>query len=197
MTRQTTAPLTSYDMHAMNREAYGYVIAHREGELILNPPYQRGAVWTDDQRIALVRSWMTGIPIPAVIINVRRSRWWTDTDVFDPRSGDPASDAVVDGQQRIRTVLAWYSSEFAVPASWFQPDMVSVTEDTDDGPYVRYSGLTRTGQTWFKRDTKLSYIEAKVATLREEAELYLVVNGGGTPQTDADMANAARVAEGK
>ncbi|MFG1846812.1 DUF262 domain-containing protein [Micromonospora carbonacea] len=197
MTRQTTAPLTSHNLAAMNREAYGYVIAQREGELILNPPYQRGAVWDDNQRIGLVRSWMTGIPIPAVIINVRRSAWWTDTTAFDPRSDDPASDAVVDGQQRIRTTLAWFSGDFAVPATWFEPDMVAATEDTDDGRYVRYIGLTRIGQTWFKRQAKLPYIEAKVATLREEAELYLLVNGQGTPQTDADMANAARVAEGK
>ncbi|MDG4792056.1 DUF262 domain-containing protein [Micromonospora sp. WMMD1102] len=196
MTRQTSKPLVSYDMHAMNREAYGYVIAANEGELILDLPYQRGSVWNLDQHIALVRSWLTGVPIAAVIVNVRRSRWWTDTDVFDPRSDEPASDAVIDGQQRIRTTLAWFAGEFAVPASWFDPEMVAATEDTDDGPYVRYTGLTRTGQTWFKRHAKLPYIEAKVATLREEAEIFGLVNGGGTPQTDDDMANARRVAEG-
>jgi hypothetical protein len=33
-----------------------------------------------------------------------------------------------------------------------------------------------------------------VSTVAEEAEIYLLVNGAGTPQTDADMANAARIA---
>jgi hypothetical protein len=34
---------------------------------------------------------------------------------------------------------------------------------------------------------------ARVGTVQEEAAIYLLVNGGGTPQTDADMNNAARV----
>jgi hypothetical protein len=33
--------------------------------------------------------------------------------------------------------------------------------------------------------------------VEEEARVYLLVNGQGTPQTADDMANAARVAEGK
>lgn len=38
---------------------------------------------------------------------------------------------------------------------------------------------------------------ARVATVQEEAAVYLLVNGGGTPQTDADMSNAARIANGE
>jgi hypothetical protein len=195
MTRQTANPLTRHSMHATNREAYGYVIDATEGTLILNPPYQRGSVWTLDQRIALVRSWMTGVPVGAVIINDRRSGLWTDVDTFDPHSADPASEAVVDGQQRIRTALAWFAGEFAVPVSWFDPGLVAEAEDTDDGLYVRYTGLTEEGQRQFKRQAMLPRIEAGVATLREEAALYLLVNGGGTPQTGDDMTNARRVAE--
>lgn len=36
-----------------------------------------------------------------------------------------------------------------------------------------------------------------MGSLREEAAVYVLVNGQGTPQADADMANAQRVAEGK
>lgn len=196
MTRQTAAPLTSYGLSATNREAYGFVLAAADGDLNLNPPYQRGAVWTDDQRIALVRSWLLGIPVGNVIINSRRSMWWTDTDIYDPRSGDPGCDAVIDGQQRIRTALAWFAGEFAVPASWFDPVDVNQTEDTADGPYVRFTGLTRIGQTTFKRNAHLPVVEAKLATEREEAQVFQLVNGAGTPQTEADMANADRVARG-
>lgn len=38
-------------------------------------------------------------------------------------------------------------------------------------------------------------VEAKPASLREEAELYLPLNGAGTAQTEDDMAAAARVAK--
>jgi len=39
----------------------------------------------------------------------------------------------------------------------------------------------------------LPLIEVKLPDLRAEAELYLLVNGGGIMQTDEDMERAARV----
>lgn len=198
MTLQTPAPLESYSLPAAtSREAYGFVLAAADGDLNLNPPYQRGAVWITSQQIALVHSWLRGIPVPNVTINSRRSMWWTDVEIYDPRSGAPGFDAVIDGQQRIRTALAWFAGEFAVPASWFPAEDVTGTEDTADGPYLRFDDLTKIGRTRFKRHAHLPCVEAKLATLREEAEIYQLVNGGGTPQTDADMARAARVARGE
>jgi hypothetical protein len=77
----------------------------------------------------------------------------------------------------------------------FPSEHVASTEDTDDGPYVRYTGLTVPGQRLFANRALLMIAETKdCATEADEARFYLLVNGGGTQQTDADMANAARVA---
>ena len=80
---------------------------------------------------------------------------------------------------------------FAVPASWFPAEHVERTEDTGDGPYVRYSGLSVIGQRIFANRAMLPVIEAKVATISAEADLYLLVNMGGTAETDDDLLNAS------
>lgn len=191
MTRQTTAPIRNVSMYASNRGARDVARTMVEqGDL--SPAYQRGSVWTEDQRVALVRSWMTGIPVPAVIINDRfTDAWPTDAERM-PLGGYVY--AVVDGKQRIETAIAWFAGDFAVPASWFEPDVVESTEETEDGPYVRYTGLTLIGQRRFANDAKLPVIEASLGSVEEEAALYLTVNGGGTPQSEADMTAAATVA---
>lgn len=196
MTRQTAAPLEHLSLNAADRQAREIVRSFTESfGLDLTPPYQRGQVWTDDQKIALVRSWLTGTPTGVVIFNDRSTPEWKAANGYDPTERDEAIYACIDGQQRISAARAWFAGELAVPASWFDPADVTETEDTDDGPYVRWSGLTLPRQRHFANRAHLTVATARVATVQEEAAIYLLVNGGGTPQTDADMANAKRVAD--
>lgn len=194
MTRQTAQPLQHLSLGATNRFADFFVRSVERGDMDINTPYQRGDVWTTDQRVALVRSWMMGLLIPAVIINDRTSPDWYRANPEDRDRSAPAY-AVIDGRQRIVTAIEWLGGGLAVPASWFPPEHVEVTEDTDDGPYVRYTGLTRVGQRFAENRCVLPCSEGRLATVRQEAEVFLLVNGGGTPQSDDDMARAARIAE--
>jgi len=192
MTRQTEAPLTEFRKDTKHTTMRELVRLLDDGWLTLTAPYQRGDVWTEDQRIALIRSWMTGVPIPSIITNDRTSPWWKGV-----RPTETALIAAIDGRQRIVTGHLWFSGELAVPATWFPTDMVDHTEDTDDGPYVRYAGLTRPMQTSIAFTWTVPVVEAKVGTITEEAAIYLLVNGAGTPQSTADMDNATRVAQGE
>ncbi len=195
MTRQTAAPLAHWRMNASNRTAQDLVRSHQDnGYLLIDTPYQRGSVWTEDQRIALVRSWLLGVPIPALILNDRMAVTWQRAHPHEDGTG-PAY-AVIDGKPRLETAIAWFGGRLAVPASWFDSADVEVVEDTDDGPYVRYPGLSVVRRRFFGNQAMLPCATAQLATVEQEAEVYLLVNGGGTPQTDADMANARRVAEG-
>lgn len=191
-TRQTSEPIANRSMQASNRSAreIARIFSSEDGEI--NPSYQRGSVWTDDQRVALVRSWLMGVPIPSIIINDRIFGLWP-SDSSGPVGG--YAYAAIDGKQRIETAIAWFAGQFAVPASWFAPEDVVTAEETADGPYVRYTGLSLPEQRHQGNGFHLPTVEAKVATLQEEAELYLLVNGSGTPQTDEAMANAQSVAE--
>lgn len=194
MTRQTDAPLAHVSLHAGNRSAREVARLADSGQLDLEPPYQRGSVWTLDQRIALIRSWCQGIPVGAVTINDRGSVWWADANGSGPLNnpGGKGLYAAVDGKQRIMTAQMWFNGELAVPASWFNGEDVAATEDTDDGPYVRYTGLSLSRQRGMGMGFLLPVMEAQLPTQAEEADLFLLLNGGGTPQTPQDMDNAAR-----
>jgi hypothetical protein len=194
MTRQTAAPLEHLSLNAADRQAREIARSFTDFGLDLTPPYQRGRVWTEDQKVALIRSWLTGTPTGVVIFNDRCTPEWKDANGYDPAERDEPIYACIDGQQRISTAIDWFGDRLAVPASWFPADDVRQVEETGDGPYVRWSGLALPQQRHFANRAHLTVATARVATIREEAAIYLLVNGGGTPQTDADMANAARVA---
>ena len=70
-----------------------------EGNLEIRPPYQRKPVWVARQRSSLVETILFGLPIP---------------EVFIQRSTTPTGEttyALVDGQQRIRTILQFIGVE--------------------------------------------------------------------------------------
>ncbi|WP_439681519.1 DUF262 domain-containing protein [Embleya sp. MST-111070] len=195
MTRQTSSPLAHLSLAASARQASEMASSFRHSfGLDLDPPYQRGRVWTTDQKIALIRSWLTGTPTGVVILNDRTTFDWKEANGNDPTENGGAMYACIDGQQRISTAYEWFDGELAVPASWFDSRDVTTTAATDDGPYVRYTGLSAPRQRQFKNRAHLQVAVAAVPTVEEEAAIYLLVNGGGTPQNDTDMENAARVA---
>lgn len=187
MTRQTAAPLEHTHLASTLRQARELARNIVRGDVDIDPPYQRGQVWSEDQRVALVRSWLLGLPTGVVILSDRAHSQWTgpDPDV------DGFVWAVVDGKQRLSAAVAWFNDDFAVPASWIGSELIDQTEGTSDGPYVRFSGLTVPGQRWFTNRALFAVAEFRSAvTTRDEAEIYLLVNGGGTAQTHDDMQRA-------
>jgi hypothetical protein len=138
---------------------------------------------------------MTGLPAGVIIISDRDNPNWTAASGDVYKTGK-AIWAAVDGKQRILTAKLWFTGQFAVPASWFDPAVVEQTELTEDGPYVRYTGLTGPGRLKFDRRAQFQVAEFRTAgTLADEAIMYLLVNGGGTPHTDQEMQRARDVAE--
>lgn len=186
MTRQTEQPLTALRTATSLWPIDGYIRDVRRDSILLDSPYQRGPVWTTDQRIDLMRSWLQGVPIPAVVLNDRTGPTW------DPNS--TASYAVVDGRQRLETARAWLDGHLAIPASWLPPDWIATVADTDDGPYVRATMLAKPGRV--QRLMDLTCVRAHLPTVEAEAALYLLLNGAGTPQSTLDLARATAVARG-
>ncbi len=70
-----------------------------EGTLSIRPPYQRKPIWSAKQKCYLVESILLGLPVPEIYIQ-------------QSISGEGKSTyAIVDGQQRIRSVLQFVGSE--------------------------------------------------------------------------------------
>jgi hypothetical protein len=190
MTYQTNEPIRELSMSTSARSWGELIHQVQRGDTTYDLPYQRGAVWNDEQRIMLIFSIMSGTPVPALIVNSRPEKMWFDAD------GEQLPIyAVIDGQQRMTTVRMFMEDALPVPASWFPAEEVETAEDTADGPYVRYSGLTRRQQRFFEnRPTPVA--EGRVHSVAAEAAVYLRVNGSGTPQSAEDLDLAARIAKG-
>jgi hypothetical protein len=75
----------------------------RNNQLELNPKFQRRSVWSDNARSYLMDSIMRGKPIPKVFIR-QKINPLTKTSVRE----------VVDGQQRLRTILSYVKDGFKV-----------------------------------------------------------------------------------
>jgi hypothetical protein len=188
MTYQTSEPVHELRMNITARSWGDLVHQVQGGDTTYDLPYQRGAVWTNTQRMMLIFSILSGTPIPALIVNARPDKMW-----FGPAGERHPIYAVIDGKQRMMTVKMFMEDTLAVPASWFPAEHIETAEDTADGPYVRYSGLARRAQRFFE-NTPAPVAEARLGSVAKEAAVYLRVNGSGTPQSAEDMTRAARVA---
>jgi hypothetical protein len=176
----------------------------------LDAPYQRGSVWTDEQRRDLIKSLHMGLPVGSITVSKLP---WRD---YLPNT--QKGYRVVDGKQRIDTVRAFANDEFSVPASWFRPGALSEEAVAAGKKDVTWSDLSVVAQRRFDTSMSLPAHEFQAETeylgrhdatgkwmtrqrsdeeiLQAEAELYGLLNGGGTPQTDEDMARARAMAKG-
>lgn len=179
MSLQTREPIEHVTLNPSFMPVTELVGRVKRGELDLDPPYQRGRIWTPDQRVGLVLTWLRGLPAGVVILSDRCSHEWTSAhpDMNPNTNADEPWWACIDGKQRISTAVEWFDNRIAVPASWLPTDHVETTEKTGDGPYVRHRDLTRKGQRLFDRHAALLIAETRqCATLADEAALYLLVN---------------------
>ena len=139
------------------------VIRHwrNEGDLNLDTEYQRGHVWGVIRQRNLIRSILSGVPIPSIIVNIRD--WGGDYTV-----------AVIDGKQRITAVLAFIDSIIEVPGEWFGLS-----------GNIRFEDLEAQLQRRFRHQT-MGFSEGSLKTIEEEKEVFELVNYGGVPQGESD-----------
>lgn len=189
MTRQLTASIRHLSLTPTNRLAEDVYHQVKRGVIVLDPPYQRGSVWTTDQRLDLMYSFLSGYPIGTLILNDRMGATWPQDE------HGRGLYAVVDGRQRLETAMAWFDGELAIPASWMPQEWMKSTLDTPDGPYATIAELTDAGSRWVESRMHLPVVTAQAASVRAEAEIYRLVNTGGTEHTPDDLARAKRVAD--
>lgn len=130
--------------------------------LLLSPPYQRGLVWGRKRKVNLIRSLILGVPIPSIVVNDRFAAGWGEEI------------AVIDGKQRMTTLLEWLEGKLAVPGEWF--DMFGE---------VRFHELSLPMQRYF-RMSALPFTEAQLPSIEAEREVFDLINFGGVPQGEID-----------
>ena len=134
---------------------------------VLNPPFQRGSVWTPKQKVAWIETLLRGTGIPAIIIN----RFPNEHPVYGYR------EIVIDGQQRLRATAEFMTDKFRVRGEL-------------------WGEQSRSFQRGFIMSQSIcSVVHCAYETDRECAELYLKLLQAGTAHTPAEVKKVERYIE--
>lgn len=150
----------------------------------LNTPYQRGLVWGEDRKRNFIKSVLMGIPTGTIVTNGRYHNAETFMEAgctFDQAHGY----AVIDGKQRITALRDFYLENFTVPADWFDVDEIET--HAHDNAQIAFTDLTRPAKLHFQHKP-IALSTARVTTIDDEAEIFDLINFGGVPQGESDLA---------
>jgi hypothetical protein len=89
-------------LHTTHRTVAWFNKALMNNELVLSAPFQRNPVWTDIQKAYLIDTILNGLPIPELYMQ----------DIGDSSGGE--KHIVVDGQQRIRSILEFIEGKYCL-----------------------------------------------------------------------------------
>lgn len=102
---------------------------YRDNTLKIKPPYQRKPVWAARQKCYLVESILMGLPVPEIYIQQTTSPEGETTY------------AIVDGQQRIRTVLQFIGSETDPDVQEFNKFVLDKLDDASKWKNLSFAEL--------------------------------------------------------
>lgn len=141
-----------------------------EGELLV-PDYQRGRVWTDEQKSKWTGYVLSHGPLPGIFVR--------EVNVIDGQGGR-FRDEIVDGQQRLLALLDWKHGKIPAFIPWSGETAWCTTE-----MHERLLGrITIPFNTLPSRTSDV-----------EVYRVYLALNSGGTPHTEADLAKVRALLE--
>lgn len=136
---------------------------------------QRGFVWTLLQKQQLVLSVLKRIELPSIAVIIEKTHTTTERNVS-------MSTQVIDGKQRLSTMLAYYRNEFALDYK---------------GEEVFYKDLDQPAQflVWnfgFTFDIVYSHVYADASgkdkiTDKQKIAWFEMINFAGTPQDDQHL----------
>lgn len=153
-------------MNTKGKALHTIINMHRNDELNFEPSYQRAAVWKKSQKQLLIDSLFIGYDIPKIYLHAREDE--NGKYVYD----------VVDGQQRLRTIIEFANDEF------------SLGKDNDTNiKQKKYSQLDTTQQDDFQAiSIDICYLEAGFSD--DDIEDMFLRLQDGTPLNAAEKRRA-------
>lgn len=135
-------------------------------ELVLNPKFQRGPVWPSAARTYLIDSIIRGYPIPKLLIRTKVDRA-TRRTIRD----------VVDGQQRLRTIIDFASDKLVLgpKAGEFKGKRYRDLEDEQQDDFLSY---------------KLTCEQLINASDEDVLEVFVRINSYAVPVNEPELRNA-------
>lgn len=137
----------------------------RKEPWVLNPPFQRGAVWTLKQKRAWIESILMGIGLPSIFVNRFPAS-------VCPHPDYGWTEIVIDGQQRLRATAEFMQNKFQVRGEYFKDQSIVFRRN-----FTNLSGMCQV-------------VYCAYETEKECAELYLKLLRAGTAHTPEEIKKA-------
>ncbi len=139
-----------------------------DGTLLISPKFQRRAVWLEKERAMLLDTILCQLPFPEVYVYVET----------DPDTGRQ-NYSVVDGQQRITSIIMFLNNEFQLPKN-----------DNWNGQYFRDLSPETKGRFW---DYKIVVRFLRQGSDDEIRSLFMKLNTNNIVLNDQELRNARYV----
>jgi Protein of unknown function DUF262 len=152
---------------------------YKLSRLELRPPFQRKPVWTDKQRSFLVESILLDVPIPEVYVQVSQAQ--DGSEEF----------GVVDGQQRLRTILQFIGIEREQDREGEDNNRFALTELPDSSPhkgviFADITGAPRRNLFQYEICVRFLYTDS----LKEVEDVFKRLNKFTMPLKAQELRNA-------
>jgi hypothetical protein len=153
---------------------------YKDGDLIINPEFQRAFRWNSEQKSRFIESILLGIPIPSIFVAADDDGRWE----------------LVDGLQRISTILQFFgllSASGKKPLVLEKTDRLPSLEGVAALPGIEDASSTLDAR--YIRDIKRTPLEVQIIQRESDAkakfDLFERINSYGSILTDQEMLNAA------
>jgi hypothetical protein len=145
---------------------------YRDGDLNINPKFQRFFRWDLDTKSRFIESIFLGLPIPAIFIMTDDKGVWE----------------VIDGLQRISTILSFMGLLEGEPLSLRAGKYLTALEG------MTWASLSETLQRTFKREKIHTFLLKKESNANAKFDLFDRLNTGSASLSDQELRNCKLVA---
>ena len=150
---------------------------YRDGDLEINPAFQRFFRWSEAQKVRLIESILLGIPLPSIFVAQR------DDGVWD----------LVDGLQRVSTILNFMGELKNEEGKIVDSLILKATEYLLLLEAVSWENANNELDPSLKRLFKREKIEIKIIKKESDTstkfELFQRLNTGGSQLSDQEVRN--------
>lgn len=160
---------------------------YKDGEIVINPDFQRLYRWETSQKSRLIESILLGIPLPPIFVFERDNAKWE----------------LVDGLQRLSTILEFMGllrgpeGDIRPPsyleATKYLPSLRNTVWEASDAiadlPIEQQAPLDKTAQLSVRRARLGVEILKRPSDNKTKFDLFQRLNSGGTPANPQELRN--------
>lgn len=144
------------------------MLGYEYDDVYIIPEYQRELVWTLEQKQALIQSILYGNPIGDFLFKIRYG-----LDEHGRRNTLQVNYSIIDGQQRLNAIREYFTNQFEVDGKLFKD-----LKYWDARYFINY---------------EVKVIGLQDISLKQELEIYLNRNCGGTLHTFEEIQKAKEI----